>query len=141
MRKELERGPLIKTRKQAHPTQVGDFLGQQLDAADAVAEDDGLVDLQLGEERVEAVQLLALVDKGVVLGYALERERVHEVDDVGVGRQVFVLEALDGVRKGGREEHDLALRRQPRNDVVQQPLHVHAQQLVGLLDSAGRQGG
>lgn len=34
---------------------------------DGVAEDDGLVDGQLGKQRVQAVHLLALLHKGVVL--------------------------------------------------------------------------
>lgn len=38
---------------------------------DRVAEDDGLVHLQLGEERVEAVHFLALRHEGVKLGNTL----------------------------------------------------------------------
>ena len=39
------------------PTELGDLLGKELDAVDGVAEDYGLVDLQLGEQRVQAVHL------------------------------------------------------------------------------------
>ena len=41
--------------------ELGDLLGEQLDPLSGVAEDDALVDLQLGEERVEAVDLLPLL--------------------------------------------------------------------------------
>ena len=54
-------------------TEFRDFLGQQLDALGGIAEDDRLVDLQLGEERVQAVDLLPLLDEGVVLRHSLQR--------------------------------------------------------------------
>lgn len=42
---------------------------------DRVAEDDGLVHLQLGEERVEAVNLLALRHEGVELRNTLHKAK------------------------------------------------------------------
>ena len=50
---------------------VGDLLGEQLDAGDAVAEDDALVDREAREDRVEAVHLLSLLDKRIELGDTL----------------------------------------------------------------------
>ena len=53
-----------------------------------------LVDVELGEERVEAVHLLLLFDEGVVLRDAAQGELVHQIDDVRVGQELL-LEALN----------------------------------------------
>ena len=53
---------------EARVAKLGNFLGEEFHAVDRVAEDDGLVDFQLGEEGVEAVNLLPLFDIGVELG-------------------------------------------------------------------------
>lgn len=58
---------------EAAVAQFRDLLGQQLYSVHAVAEDDGLVDAQLAEQRVEAVHLLALLHKGIILRDTLER--------------------------------------------------------------------
>ena len=50
--------------------------------------------IHLGEQRVEAVHFLALLDEGVVLRDALEGQVVHEVYLVRVGDEL-VLEGLD----------------------------------------------
>ena len=42
---------------EARVAELGDLLGEELDAVDRVAEDDGLVDLELGEQGVEAMHL------------------------------------------------------------------------------------
>ena len=42
---------------EAAEPELGDLLGQKLDSLRRVAEDDGLVDLQLREEGVQAVDL------------------------------------------------------------------------------------
>ena len=42
---------------EAAEPELGDLLGQKLNPLSGVAEDDGLVDLELGEERVQAVNL------------------------------------------------------------------------------------
>lgn len=84
-----------------------DLLGQELDPLSGVAEDDALVDLQLGEERVEAVDLLPLLHEGVVLRDALEGQLVHQVDLVRVSH-VLPHEGLDGQGEGGRIQQDLS---------------------------------
>lgn len=45
---------------------------------DGVAEDDGLVDLQLREERVEAVHFLALRNEGIELGDTLLKQKTKK---------------------------------------------------------------
>mmetsp|Transcript_27995 Transcript_27995/g.88944 ORF Transcript_27995/g.88944 Transcript_27995/m.88944 type:complete len:203 (+) Transcript_27995:315-923(+) len=80
--------------EEAGVAQLRDLLGQQLHASDRVAEDDRLVDLQLREERVQAVHLLPLLHECVELRNALQRELVHEVDLMRL-RHVLVLELHD----------------------------------------------
>ena len=64
--------------------QLSDLLRQQFHSLDRVAEDDALVDLQFGEESVEAVHFLFLLHVGVELCDASESELIHQVDGVGV---------------------------------------------------------
>mmetsp|Transcript_11721 Transcript_11721/g.32960 ORF Transcript_11721/g.32960 Transcript_11721/m.32960 type:complete len:207 (-) Transcript_11721:1000-1620(-) len=91
-----------RVNKEAGVPHFGDLLGEEFHAGGGIAEDDGLVDVQLSEEGVEAVQFLALLDKGVVLGHALEGQVVHDVNVKGVG-EVLVLKLLHGNREGRRE--------------------------------------
>ncbi len=115
--------------------QLGDLLGQLLHPLSRVAEDDALVDLQLGgEERVEAVHLLLLGDECVVLRDALERQLVHQVDLVGVAH-VLPQEGFHRQREGGGVEQHLSRLRQEGDEPVQQALEVLAQQLVGLVQA------
>eukprot|EP00760_Papus_ankaliazontas_P008881 PhM_4_TR13942/c4_g1_i1/m.5384 len=113
--------------------QLRDLLGQELDAVDAVAEDDGLVDLETREERVQAVDLLALLDVGVELGDTDERELVHEVDLEGV-LHVLVAEVLNRHGEGGREEQRLALLANVVEDVVHELGELGREQLIGLVE-------
>lgn len=116
-------------------TELGDLAGEELDAVDGVAEDDGLVDLELVEEGVEAVDLLAFFDEGVELGDTLEGELVHEVDLVGV-LHVLVGEVLDGQGEGGGEEERLAAleRRDIAVDLIHELGEFGAEKLVGLIE-------
>lgn len=95
---------------EAGVTELGDFPGEQLDTSDAVAEDNRLVDLQLAEQSVQAVDLLLFFNEGVVLGDTLQREFLHEVDDVRFA-QVLVLEFLDGNRESSRVQENLSVLR------------------------------
>ena len=77
----------------------------------------------LGEKSVEAVDLLPLLHKCVVLRDALERQLVHEVDDVLLLEEA-VLECFDRHGEGRREEHDLALLRHEGDEVLNDLLEV-----------------
>lgn len=112
--------------------ELGDLLGEQLHALRRIAEDDRLVDLQLREERVQAVHLLALLHERVVLRHALQRQLLHQVDLVRLA-QVLLHEVLQTERECGGEEQDLALLRQLHDDMVQHALEVLRQQLVRLV--------
>ena len=111
--------------EEAAVAQVDDLLRQQLHARHAVTEDDRLVDLQLREERVQRVHLLALLEEHVVLRHALQCQLVHGVDHHRVVH-VAIAEALHHVRERRREQHDLTLLRQQvlhhRQEVVRQHL-------------------
>ena len=94
-------------RVETRVSELSDLLCQKFDSVGGVAEDDGLVDLELrtrwrgevsarkgrkrtgkrahfGEESVEAVDLLTFLDESVVLGDSSKGELVHEVDLVGL---------------------------------------------------------
>ena len=57
----------LSVRVEARVAQFRDFLSEKLHPSRTVTEDDGLVDLQLGEQSVQAMNLLLLLDKSVVL--------------------------------------------------------------------------
>ncbi len=86
----------------------GDLLCQKFHAVCGVAEDDGLVDLELGEEGVQAVDFLLLFDEGVVLGDSAESEFVHEIDLVGISH-MLIFELFDNHWEGCAEQHDLSI--------------------------------
>ena len=78
-------------RVKAGVSKFGNFLRKQLYTVCGVAENDGLVDLEFGEEGIEAMDFLFLVYKAIVLRYTSEGELVHQIDFVGI-IHVFVLE-------------------------------------------------
>mmetsp|Transcript_46946 Transcript_46946/g.78217 ORF Transcript_46946/g.78217 Transcript_46946/m.78217 type:complete len:419 (-) Transcript_46946:177-1433(-) len=119
--------------EEARVTEFGDLLGKELDTLHRVAEDDGLVDLETGEEGVETLDLLALIDKGVVLRDTLEGELIHQVNFIGVV-EPGVLEGLDGDGEGGREEEDLAgLGDDVAKELVDEGLELGREELVSFV--------
>lgn len=46
--------------------------------------------IYLGEEGVEAVDFLAFLDKGIVLGNTTKRQFVHQVDLVGLDHMLIL---------------------------------------------------
>jgi len=71
-------------------SELGDLLCKKLDSVGGIAEDDGLIYLQFGEEGVEAMNFLLLFHKAVVLGNSSKGELIHKVDFVRVVH-VFIL--------------------------------------------------
>jgi hypothetical protein len=147
-------------RVEARVAELGDLLGEKLDSICRVAEDDGLVDLKLkegrrerwsverakgckaremylGEKGVETVNLLSLLDEGVVLGDSSKRELLHEVDLVGLNH-VLLLEVLDDDGEGGREEGDLSLGGAEAEELLHYGLELGREELVGLVHDEGR---
>lgn len=80
-------------------TQLGDLLREQLHPIDGVAENNGLVDLQLGEKSAQTMDFLPLLHERVKLSNSLQSQLVHEIDHVGFTEKP-VLERLDGDGEG-----------------------------------------
>ena len=78
-------------RIEARVPEFSDLLGEKLHTVRRIAKDNRLVDLELGEESVEAVDLLLLFHKGIVLRDSPKGEFIHEVDLVRIAH-MFVLE-------------------------------------------------
>lgn len=119
-------------RVETRVAKLSDLLCKKLDTVSRVAEDDRLVDLQLVEERVQAVHLLLLFNERVVLRDTAEGKLIHEVDLVW-RVHVLVLEALNNDRKGGAEEHDLAVLRTEREQLFDDGSELGRQELIGLV--------
>ena len=80
--------------EEAGVAQLGDLLGKKFNSLHGVAEDDALVDLELGEECVEAVHLLPLLHVRIILGHSLQGQLIHQVDGIGRGK-VLILSELN----------------------------------------------
>ena len=85
---------------EARRPELSDLPCQELHTVHAVAEDDRLVDLQLLEERVQAVQLLVLLHERVELRHSLQGQLVHQVCLVHRGSHVLVHERFHCRREG-----------------------------------------
>ena len=77
-----------RMRVEAGISKLSNLLREKFDPICGVTEDDGLVNLQFVEEGVQAVYLLLLLNKGIVLRDTTKGQLVHEVDFV---RRVHVL--------------------------------------------------
>ena len=77
--------------------------------------------------------------RGLHLGDALERELLHEVDDVRAAQEL-VLELPHGDGEGRGIEHDLALRVQVADELLDDDLELGRQQLVCLQAQAELKG-
>lgn len=98
----------LGVREEARVAQFGNLLGEKFNSIRRVAEDDRLVDLELGEEGVEAMDFLLLFQEGVILRHSSESELVHKIDFVRL-LHPLVFEVLDDDRESSRKEHDLSL--------------------------------
>jgi len=82
------------------------------------------------------VHLLPLLHKGVVLSHALERQLLHQVDDVRLAQEP-VLEGLDRDGEGRRVEQDLAVGVQVGDELLYDRLELRGEQLVRLVHDQG----
>lgn len=105
----------------ARVTDFRDFLSEKLNTLSRVTEDDRLVDLKFSEQRIQTVDLLLLLNKGIVLGDTKKSKLLHEVDLI---RLVHVLlhERSDGVRESGRIKHNLTLLWEEVDEAVENSL-------------------
>ena len=111
-------------------SQIGDFLGQELNAIGRIAKNNALVDLQLVEKRVEAAHLLLLFNKGVKLRDSDKRQLIHQIHNVRIA-QMLLLERTHGHRKSGRKKRKLALRVAKSNQLFTNGDKVIRQELKG----------
>lgn len=79
-----------RVRVETGIAQFRNLLGQKFHSIGRVAENDGLVDLQFGEQRIQTVNLLLLLDEGIVLRDTTQRKFIHEIDLVRIAH-VLVL--------------------------------------------------
>ena len=115
---------------------LGNFLGEEFDSVDRVTKYNGLIDLQFGEEGVEALDLLSFFDVGIELGDTTEGEFVHEIDRVGV-RDKFLAEFLDGHGECGAEQTDLMALVAEINDAFEDRLKFGREEFVRLVHDNG----
>lgn len=73
-----------RVNEEARVTQLINLLSEQLYSLSRVAEDDGLTDIELGEQGVQAVELLSLFQISVVLGETLERKLIRQTNELRV---------------------------------------------------------
>ena len=93
---------------EARVSKLSDLLGKKFDTFCILAEDDGLIDVQLGEERVQAVQFLSFLQVGVELGDSLERELLHQIYEFGVWH-ILLLERSNGHWVSSWEKRNLLI--------------------------------
>jgi len=80
--------------EEAGVTQLTNFAGKQLNTLCTIAEDDCLRDVELGEESVEAVELLALFKESVVLCETFQGQLVRNLNVLWIGN-IALLEITD----------------------------------------------
>ena len=88
----------LGVRVEAGVSKFGNLLRKQLYSVCGVAENDGLVDLEFGEESIETVYLLFLFYEAIVLRYTSKSELVHQVNFVGISH-MFILGAVSAWRR------------------------------------------
>lgn len=108
-----------------------DLLSEQFDAFGRVAEDDALVDVELGEEGVQAVEFLALLEVGVILSYTFESQFLHQIDEMWFF-EVFLLEISDALGVCGGEKKELGVFGNLYN-LLDNALEVHREKLINLV--------
>jgi len=69
---------------------VSNFLRQQFDSLSGVAEDDALVNVQFGEEGIQAMHLLSLLYECIVLCHSFKSQFIHQVDLVRLNGMLFL---------------------------------------------------
>lgn len=108
------------------------LVGKQLHPLGRVAEDDGLVDVELREQGVEAMKLLALLQVRIVLSDSLQSQLLHQINELR-GGDVLGLELLNLHGVGSREEHNLLVLGHDLDDLGDDALEVNRQQFVDFI--------
>ena len=61
----------LRVNVETRVAKLGDLFCKKLNSLGRIAENDGLINVKLGEQSVEAVQLFSLFKVGIVLGHTL----------------------------------------------------------------------
>lgn len=85
----------------------GDLLGQKFYPVGGITEDNGLVDLEFGEEGIEAMDLLLFLHESIILCDSPKREFIHKIDFVGVGHVVILVPLVSLGYSARRIRHTL----------------------------------
>ena len=112
----------LGVRIEARITEFCNFLCQKFHSICGITENDGLIDLELGEERIKAVYFLLFLHEAIILSDSTKRKFIHEIDLIGIFH-VFILvtvsqamdmraektylEGFDYDGKSRTKEHDL----------------------------------
>ena len=115
----------FRVRIETRIAQFCNLLGKQFNSVGGVTEDDGLVDLQLrgeevsspcrksqryctnlGEECIQALNLLSFLDKSVVLGDTFQSQLLHEINLMGIVH-IPILSSSELVKVNVRCRYDL----------------------------------
>lgn len=94
--------------KEAWVAELTNFASQQFDTFRTVTKDDCLRDIELGEESVEAVQLLTFFKEGIVLSQAFQSEFISDLDVLWL-RHISLLKLPNFNWISRTEETDLAV--------------------------------
>lgn len=118
--------------EEARVAELTDFARQELHSLGRFAEDDGLRDVKLREERVQAVELLLLLEEGIVLRHSLQGQLVRDLDVLGRWH-ISLLEGtnLDGVRRA--EQADLTIIWQHIDDLLDYFLELARDEAIDLI--------
>jgi len=88
-------------------------------------------DIYLGEESVEAMHLLSLLHKSIILRNPFQGEFLHQVDLIGFSKEPF-FEILHSNREGGWKEQNLPILRKERDDFFHQRLKFGREKFICL---------
>jgi len=77
-------------RVEARIAELRHFFGEEFNTVRGVTEDNRLVDLQLGEQGIQTMNLLSLLYVGIILGDTAKGQFIHKVDLMW-GSHMFVL--------------------------------------------------
>ena len=97
-----------RVNKEARVAQLTDLTRQQFYSLRAIAEDDSLGDVELSEERVQAVQLLTFFEERIVLGQTFQGQLIRYLDVLRIWH-IALLELPYFDRVGCTEQANLAV--------------------------------
>ena len=121
--------------EEARIAELADFLRQKLYSLRAIAENDRLRDVELGEEGVQAVKLLSFLQEGVVLCESLQSQLIRDLDVLGFG-DVALLELTNFDWICCTEKANLAVLRAHFQNLLHDLLELSRDQPIDFIKNA-----